>query len=154
MQRVTITLDDDLMAELEQLMALHGYDNRSEAIRDLTRAGVRQALLETNAAPDCVAVLSFVSEPGVRDVGSRIGSAFHGRHDVVIATMNAYLAHDHCLQVAVLKGSTADVQEFGNHILAERGVRHGRISILPADIKHHEHRHPEGGPRHTHVRLR
>ena len=40
MQRVTVTLDDDLMAELDRLMADGGYANRSEAIRDLTRAGL------------------------------------------------------------------------------------------------------------------
>jgi CopG family transcriptional regulator, nickel-responsive regulator len=35
MQRVTITIDDDLTAVLERYMAMHGYANRSEAIRDL-----------------------------------------------------------------------------------------------------------------------
>ena len=37
MHRVTITLDDDLMAELDELIALRGTQNRSEAIRDLAR---------------------------------------------------------------------------------------------------------------------
>src|SRR4029077_12295256 len=34
MQRVTITIDDDLAAELDRFMNAHGYANRSEAIRD------------------------------------------------------------------------------------------------------------------------
>ena len=42
MQRVTITLDDELMAELDRIIAARGYQNRSEAIRDLARAGIRQ----------------------------------------------------------------------------------------------------------------
>ena len=42
MQRVTITIDDDLVAELERYMAAHGYANRSEAIRDLARSGLQQ----------------------------------------------------------------------------------------------------------------
>jgi metal-responsive CopG/Arc/MetJ family transcriptional regulator len=33
MQRVTITLDDELMAELDAIIAARGYQNRSEAIR-------------------------------------------------------------------------------------------------------------------------
>ena len=48
MQRVTITIDDDLTAELERYMAMHGYANRSEAIRDLARAGLQQ----NSAHPD------------------------------------------------------------------------------------------------------
>ena len=39
MQRVTITLDDALMAALDAIIAARGYQNRSEAIRDLARAG-------------------------------------------------------------------------------------------------------------------
>jgi len=43
MQRVTITLDDALMKELDAIIAARGYQNRSEAIRDLARAGMREA---------------------------------------------------------------------------------------------------------------
>ena len=37
MQRITITLDDDLMEELDRVIAAKGYQNRSEAIRDLAQ---------------------------------------------------------------------------------------------------------------------
>jgi Ribbon-helix-helix protein, copG family len=47
MQRATITLDDAPMAELDAIIAARGYQNRSEAIRDLARAGIREA------AEDC-----------------------------------------------------------------------------------------------------
>ena len=43
MQRVTITIDDELMTELDRIIEVRGYQNRSEAIRDLARAGIRQA---------------------------------------------------------------------------------------------------------------
>ena len=46
MQRVTITLDDDLMADLDRIIAARGYQNRSEAIRDLARSGLEQAAVE------------------------------------------------------------------------------------------------------------
>ena len=42
MQRVTITLDSDLIEELDRFMAARQYDNRSEAIRDLVRAGLSE----------------------------------------------------------------------------------------------------------------
>ena len=42
MQRVTVTLDEELVAEVDELMHERGYQNRSEAIRDLTRSGLKQ----------------------------------------------------------------------------------------------------------------
>ena len=42
MQRVTIT-HARVAEELDRIIALRGYQNRSEAIRDLARAGMREA---------------------------------------------------------------------------------------------------------------
>src|SRR3979411_2233959 len=46
MQRVTITIDDDLVAEIDAFMTGRGYANRSEASRDLARSGLSQSPLE------------------------------------------------------------------------------------------------------------
>ncbi|STJ08773.1 nickel responsive transcriptional regulator [Escherichia coli] len=40
MQRVTITLDDDLLETLDSLSQRRGYNNRSEAIRDILRSAL------------------------------------------------------------------------------------------------------------------
>ena len=53
MQRVTITIDDDLDAELDRFMSTRGYDNRSEAIRDLARSGLQQAAMGSRTASLC-----------------------------------------------------------------------------------------------------
>ena len=42
MQRVTITLDDDLLETLDSLSQRRGYNNRSEAIRDILRSARRK----------------------------------------------------------------------------------------------------------------
>ena len=55
MQRLTITLDDDLMADLDRIIAARGYQNRCEAIRDLARSGLEQAAVEVAGSRTCVA---------------------------------------------------------------------------------------------------
>ena len=42
MQRITITIEDDLLAEIDAAAKDRGYQNRSEIIRDLARAGLQQ----------------------------------------------------------------------------------------------------------------
>ena len=54
MQRTTITLDDDLMARLDEFMADRQYANRSEAIRDLVRGGLEQATLDSSPQSQCL----------------------------------------------------------------------------------------------------
>ena len=43
MQRITITIDDELVAALDRFIAESGHRNRSEAIRELSRTGIAQA---------------------------------------------------------------------------------------------------------------
>ena len=42
-ERIGISLDEELLARFDELIAEKGYQNRSEAIRDFTRAGMQQA---------------------------------------------------------------------------------------------------------------
>ena len=136
MQRVTITIDDELDAELDRFMKARSYANRSEAIRDLARVGLQQAALEVGGTRPCVAALVYMYDHEARDLPKRLTRDFHHRHDLAQTTLHLHLDHDNCMEVTVLKGRGSDVQEFADHIIAERGVRHGHVVYLPADGAH------------------
>lgn len=133
MQRVTITLDDELMADLDRIIAARGYQNRSEAIRDLARAGIREAAQETGDKGECVAALVYVYDHAARELSKRLVQNFHGHHQMSLATLHVHLDNDSCMEVTVLKGGGREVQHFADHIIAERGVRHGRVVMIPSE---------------------
>ena len=147
MHRVTITIDDGLAAELERYMALHGYANRSEAIRDLARSGLQQQAVQSKKP--CVAALIYVYDHHQRELPKRLTSDFHNHHDLTQATLHVHLDHERCMEVTVLKGRGDAVKELADHVIAERGVRHGQVVYLPAASNadksaHHQasaHRH-------------
>jgi CopG family nickel-responsive transcriptional regulator len=154
MQRVTITIDDDLVAEIDAFMTGRGYANRSEAIRDLARAGLSQSSLEAAQVHehdrDCVATLSYVYDHAARELPKRLTQDFHAHHGLAQATLHVHLDHDSCLEVTVLKGRSAEVKAFADHVIAERGVRHGHIAYMPADVSADGHDH-DGHGRRGHV---
>lgn len=160
MQRVTITLDDDLMADLDRIIATRGYQNRSEAIRDLARSGLEQAAVEVAGSRHCVAALVYVYDHHARDLPRRLTQDFHDHHDLSQATLHVHLDETNCMEVTVLKGLGAEVQAFANHVIAERGVRHGHVVYVPAtEGMAHAHMHAHGvahshGRTHTHKRPR
>jgi CopG family nickel-responsive transcriptional regulator len=134
MQRITITLDDDLMDELDQMIVAHGYQNRSEAIRDFTRAGMQQVAQKGGKSGRCVAALVYVYDHAARDLSRRLVENYHGHHDLSMATLHVHLDDDNCMEVTALKGTGAEVQHFADHIIAERGVRYGRLVMIPTEI--------------------
>ena len=135
MQRITITLDDELMDDLDALIAERGYQNRSEAIRDLTRAGMQQTSQAPGKSGDCVAALVYVYDHAQRDLSRRLVDTYHHHHDLSLATLHVHLDDDNCMEVTALRGPGNEVRHFADHIIAERGVKHGRVVMMPMGKK-------------------
>lgn len=154
MQRITVTLDDDLVEELDLFQKQRGYQNRSEALRDLTRAGL-QLGREDDAKGACVAALVYVYDHETRALAKRLANAQHHHHDLSVATLHVHLDHDSCLEVAVLRGQRPEIRHFAEHVIAERGVRHGRLMVIPVDMSDETHEHGDGkGEKHAHAHVK
>lgn len=156
MQRFTISLDDPLASAFDALIAAKGYNNRSEAVRDLIRQQLGQAHLQAERAPWCVASLSYVYDHHDHMVSARVMDLQHQHHDVVISSLHTHLDHDHCLETVVLRGPTPMVQSLAEQLVALRGVRHGQCNLVPlrqAEAHAHDQSHghaPGHAPDHAH----
>lgn len=133
LQRVTITIDDGLMADIDRLIAVRGYQNRSEAFRDLARAGLQQAAAETEPRQPCVAALVYTFDHARRELSKRLTESFHHHRDMSVSTLHVHLDDARCLEVTVLKGLSDEVRRFADHLIAERGLRHGQLVVMPVD---------------------
>ena len=154
MQRVTITLDDELMNALDMRMRAQGHANRSETVRDLVRAGLAGTREDVPDATHCVGALVYVYGHDTRHLPQRLTSAQHDHHDLSVATLHVHLDHENCLEVAVLRGATQDVRHFAGHVIGERGVRYGRLVAIPVDVASERHEHGAKAQAHTHTHVR
>ena len=151
MERLTISVSDEISAELAAFMERHNYTNRSEAVRDLAGLGLKQADIDHSVAGACVATLSYVYNHHTRELAKRLTDTHHQHHDLQVASMHVHLDHESCLEVAVLRGDAAEVREFAKSVIAERGVAHGHASFVPVAI--HTASHDHGGFSHRHVHV-
>jgi CopG family transcriptional regulator, nickel-responsive regulator len=154
MQRITVTIDDELLEALDKVIATRGYQNRSEAIRDLTRAGMAELHENSPANHEGVAALVYVFDHEGRELAKRLTRSFHDHHDLSLATMHVHLDHQSCLEVAVLRGPMLDIRHFAEHVISERGVRHGRLVAVPVEVEAASHVHGERDGRHLHTHVR
>jgi CopG family nickel-responsive transcriptional regulator len=157
MERITISLDADLAAEFDRLIAERGYQNRSEAVRDVLRAHLESARQQRGEATHCVANLSYVYNHHERDLAERLTALQHGQHDLTVATLHAHLDHENCLESVVLRGPTAAVRKFADAMIAERGVRHGQLNLIDVEIdagRAHGHGYRPAGSSHGHLHLK
>lgn len=148
MDRFTISLSEDLAEEFDRLILKKGYQNRSEAVRDMLRNELETERIARHEAPNCVASLSYVYDHHARDLTERLTTLQHEHHELVLSSMHVHLDHDNCLETVILRGATEAVSRFANTLMAERGVRHGKLNVVPVDTDEHGHHHPH----HLHVR--
>ena len=83
---------------------MRGYQNRSEAIRDLARAGLQQAAGGTEPDQPSVAALVYVYDHARRELPKRLTDAFQDHHEMAISTLHVHLDTTTCMEVTVLKG--------------------------------------------------
>ncbi len=140
MQRVTISIDETLAANFDQLVDARGYQSRSEGVRDLVREAVEAWRAEQTGEAHCVASLSYVYDRSVRMLAQRLSELMHEAHDLVVAATQMPLDHDHTLESVLLRGAAASVRAFADRLKAERGVRFGALNLITVDPNnaHHE----------------
>ena len=153
MERITISLNETLAEEFDAWSLAHGYSNRSEAVRDILRKYIETNRVEESRAPDCVANVSYVYNHHEREMAKRVNDIQHEHHDLTISSMHAHLDHENCIETLLLRGKTKDVQACAEQLLAEKGIRHGVINLIPVEVdsKHHDHDHDHDHD-HPHIR--
>lgn len=134
MQRLTITLDDDLLDAIDRMVDEKGYSSRSEAVRDCLRDGLPKSH-EGGHHSDrpAYAVLSYVFEHDMRDLAKRLTSHQHDHHDLSVSTLHIHANETDCLEVAVLKGNAGDLRAYADSVSTQRGVRYANIHLIPQD---------------------
>jgi len=147
-QRVTMTIDDELMESLDRYMEASGHQNRSEAVRDLVRAGLLKQPKIDDGARRCMAALVYVYDHETRQLSKRLMDDHHSHTDLSIATLHVHIDEESCLEVSLLRGQKAAVEHFAQHVTGERGVRYGQLVVVPASAERpspdHDHHHDHG----------
>lgn len=149
MDRITISLDEELSQAFDKYVASEGYKNRSEAIRDL----IQEKLLEVQLDADkgrCAAVVSYGYNHEERNLAQRMVKHQHLHTELVVSSMHVHLDEHNCVETVVLRGATADVKELAKKMLSETHVVHGAVNYLVADSSGHVHGHHHEGDGHSH----
>lgn len=148
MKRITMSVDDELASQFEAWVKREGYENRSEAFRDLVRHKLDATSIAEGNARNCVATVSYIYNHHERHLAARLMDAQHSHHDLTLSAMHAHLDHNDCIETLILRGPTERVTAFARTVIAEKGVRHGQINVIPVRVgkhsphSHHEHVHP------------
>ncbi len=128
LERIGISLEDDLLALFDRLIAEKGYVNRSEAVRDLIReALVQREWSRSSGREERVAVVALVYDHDSSSLAQKLAHIQHENHRAVVSALHVHLDPHNCLEVLVLRGRAAEVIRMGEGLVSTKGVKYGRV---------------------------
>jgi CopG family transcriptional regulator, nickel-responsive regulator len=130
-ERIGISLEEELLEQFDELIEQKGYVNRSEAIRDLIRDNlVQRAWSESGGSEERVAVVTLVYDHDSSSLAQKLAHIQHESHKAVVSALHIHMDEHNCLEVLVLRGRARDVVRMGEGLISTKGVKYGKF--LPA----------------------
>ena len=134
LSRIGVAIDSDLLRKFDDLIASRGYNNRSEAFRDLIRDElVERAWEQPNS--DVVGTVTLVYDHHVRMLNEKLTDLQHDHFHHILSTLHVHLDHDNCLEVLVVKGKASAVKKIADALISTKGVKHGRLTITSTGVE-------------------
>jgi CopG family nickel-responsive transcriptional regulator len=125
--RTGVSIEEDLLEKFDRRIAARGYKNRSEALRDLIRDSLVADEIHRNKP--IVATLSMIYDHHSPNLSDKLNEIQHHSHQNILAATHVHLDADNCLEVVIMKGRSGEVQHLADHMLAMRGVKHGKLVV-------------------------
>ncbi len=128
LERIGVSLEDDLLAQFDRLIAEKGYATRSEAIRDLIRDTlVQREWSESSGREERVALVALVYDHDSSSLAQKLAHIQHENHKAVVSALHVHMDEHNCLEVLVLRGRAREVMSMGEGLVSTKGVKYGKI---------------------------
>jgi CopG family transcriptional regulator, nickel-responsive regulator len=128
LQRIGISLEDELLDRFDELIGEKGYVNRSEAIRDLIRGElVQRAWSSSRSDEERVVVVTLVYDHDSSSLAQKLTHIQHENHLAVVSSLHVHMDAHNCLEVLVLRGKGKDIVAMGESLASTRGVKYGKV---------------------------
>lgn len=122
---VSISLNDNILKEIDKIEKELGYSGRSEVIRAGARLLISDFKDRQKISGQINAILLLIHSPEVEDVVSEIK---HNFEDVTITQIHSHLRNK-CLEIFILDGDAENIKEMVRLFQTSRKMDHVKLII-------------------------
>lgn len=124
-KRFGVSLEQDLLKKLDQLVKKHQFPNRSQAIRYLIEKSDIVNKWDDNE--EVAGAIVLVYDHHKRELQSKSTQVQHDFHDLILSVQHVHLNHDNCLETIAVKGKAKKLKELADLLIAIKGIKHGEL---------------------------
>jgi len=131
LKRFGVSLDEEVLNELDLFVDENQFPNRSQAIRHLIEKNIveKKWLCNNQVAGSVV----LVYDHHKREIDSKMNEVQHDYHRLILAAQHIHLNHDTCLETIAVKGKAKELTELADKLITIKGVKHGKLVMTRAE---------------------
>ena len=128
--RFAVSLDSELLNSFDRVIESQGYNNRSEAVRDLIRD--KLVTQKWDEKTEAVGTITLIFNHHLYSLSDDITAKQHEHHSLIISSMHLHLDHDNCLEIIAVRGKGERIQKLADSLITMKGVKHGKLTLTTA----------------------
>ena len=131
--RISVSLPDSLLDQLDEMVEKKACDSRSQAIVDM----IYQQLAEfrQDVGTEIMAgTINIVYDHTVPNLQNKLADLQFRYIDEVISSLNVNLTHNQTMSVILVQGPGAKLKRIANEMISHRGVITGKLLVNAAII--------------------
>jgi CopG family transcriptional regulator, nickel-responsive regulator len=126
--RFGVSIEPDLLEKFDKIIKKEGYNNRSEALRDLVRKKIITEKIK-NKDEKAIGTLTMIYDHHTGNLTNKLLEIQHDHHNEILSTTHIHIDHHNCLEVLVISGKAGNVQKLADNIKALKGIKHAELVI-------------------------
>ncbi len=125
LKRFGVSLEAELLKELDKLVETNRFPNRSQAIRFL----IKKNIVEKNWVDDQMVAGSIVIiyDHNIKELHKRITGLQHEYHCLILAGQHIHIDDHNCIEVVAVKGKAGRIVNLSNRLKALKGIKHAEL---------------------------
>jgi len=129
-KRFGVSLEEQLLLELDDLVVKNNFPNRSQAIRYL----VQKNLIEDKWTGNehVAGAIVLVYDHHKRELQRKSTQVQHDFHHLILSVQHVHLDHDHCLETIAVKGKANELRKLADSLITLKGITHGKLVMTSA----------------------
>lgn len=131
--RISLSLPEDLLTELDAMVGERGFSNRSQAVAKILHRSLVEHRHEVGDRV-MVGTITLFYDNLVHGLQQRLADLQRRHIAEVISSLHVHLMHNQTLEVILVQGGARTLQVIANAMIAQRGVISGRLELAAALI--------------------
>lgn len=124
-RRFGVSLKNDVLKQLDELVNIERFPNRSQAIGFLVRKHMVDKKWNSNSIVAGTIVLVY--DHHKRELQKQLTAIQHDFHHYILAAQHVHLDHNNCLETIAIKGPSNKLKQLADMLKGVKGIKHGDV---------------------------